>query len=166
MGTANSIEQWETINGFSLPLLRGVADMGLGIITYEVLRLKSASIESHSLWLDISSIFCLSVILLLLILPVQKDAFIIIFMPVFIMGLLCRKSCWNRWFTSQFWVFLGSLSFEMLLIHMAVRGPFLKFEVYQWMNPWLAGCIYLALVLLCSYILKCTGRFIRAKLGW
>lgn len=93
MGTANSIEQWETINGFSLPLLRGVADMGLGIITYEVLRLKSASIESHSLWLDISSIFCLSVILLLFILPVQKDAFIIIFMPVFIMGLLCRKSC-------------------------------------------------------------------------
>lgn len=166
MGTSNSIEHWDTVNGFSLSMLRGWADMGLGILIYELLRLKKNVIEVHVKWLNATSIFSLVIILLLFILNVQKDSFVIIFMPVFIMGLLCKQSCWNQWLTSKIWIFLGGLSYEMLLIHMFVRGPFVKFEVYQWMNPWLLGISYMALVLLCSYLLKYTSMKIQKRLGW
>lgn len=163
---ATHLEQWGTINGLSMPYIRGFADMGLGVLIYEVFIQKQIILSSHQKWIDTASILSLMFVVMLILIKANRDLFVIIFMPVFIMGLLCKQSCWNQWLTSKIWIFLGGLSYEMLLIHMFVRGPFVKFEVYQWMNPWLLGISYMALVLLCSYLLKYTSMKIQKRLGW
>lgn len=140
--------------------------MGLGVLIYEVFIQKQIILSSHQKWIDTASILSLMFVVMLILIKANRDLFVIIFMPVFIMGLLCKQSCWNQWLTSKIWIFLGGLSYEMLLIHMFVRGPFVKFEVYQWMNPWLLGISYMALVLLCSYLLKYTSMKIQKRLGW
>lgn len=159
-------DQLGTINNLSMPLIRGFADMGMGVLTFEVFLKKQVNISQHRKWVDAVGIFCLGIIILLIILKVQRDLFAIIFLPIFIIGLLCQQSCWNRWFTSKLWVFLGGLTYEMLLMHMFVRGPLVKYELHQWLNPWLLGSIYLALVMLCSYLLKYTSKKIQKRLGW
>ena len=165
-GQLVSIERWNSPSGLSMPILRGFADMGLGILLYYVfLRKKEYFSLHHRLW-DILSIISLGFFILLLLFKVQKDVYAIFFLPFFIVELMNEKSCWNKWFSSKFWLFLGGISYEMLLVHMFVRGPFIYFGIYEWMNPWLMGGIYISLVLVSSYILKQVGIAIRRKLNW
>lgn len=165
-GKEQRIECWETINGFSMPIVRGIADMGTGVLLYRIFIQKNATIMAHCRLLNWLSTISLVFIVMLMMLQEYRDAYIIVFMPVFILGLLNVDSWWNSVFKSRIWLFLGGLTYEMLLVHMFVRGPFVKFSVYEWMNPWLIGVLYLTIVLVLSYLLKQLGSNICKRIGW
>ncbi|MBR1787838.1 MAG: acyltransferase [Bacteroidaceae bacterium] len=165
-GKEQHIENWDTINGFSMPIVRGVAEMGTGVLLYRLFIQKKATIIAHHLLLNWLSAISLVILILMMVLPEFRDAYVIVFMPVFIMGLLYEDSWWNKMFKSRVWLFLGGLTYEMLLVHMFVRGPLVNFSVHEWMNPWLMGALYITIVLVLSYLLKQLGASICKRIGW
>ena len=140
--------------------------MGTGVLLYRLFIQKKATIIVHRRLLNWLSTISLVILILMMVLPEFRDAYVIVFMPVFIMGLLYEDSWWNKIFKSRGWLFLGGLTYEMLLVHMFVRGPFVKFSVYEWMNPWLMGALYITIVLVLSYLLKQLGASICKRIGW
>lgn len=165
-GCQTEIDHWEVVYGLSMPLLRGIADLGLGIMLCHLIQSKPQLIEGHQLLINITSCVSLVFIFLLFFCKNQNDAYMLLFCPIFMIGLFSPKSWLHRAFQSQIWVFLGGLSYEMLLVHMAVRAPLIFFNIYEKISTYALVLIYLSAVLLLSYLLKQVGKYIRVKLHW
>lgn len=165
-GIQTNIEHWECAGPFLIPFWRGFADIGLGVVTLYVFQQKTASFRCYTPLLNVLSIISLVFILLLIICKYQNDAYILIFAPILILALLLEDSWLNRIFRSKLWVILGGISYEMLLVHMAIRSPLIYFGIYKWMAPWFLVASYLSLVISSSFLLKALGKRIRFRLHW
>ena len=165
-GKQTSIEHWECIGPFLIPLWRGFAGIGLGVITLYVFQKKTESFRSYKTLLNVLSIISFVFILLLIFCKYQNDAYILIFAPILIFALLFEDSWLNRIFQSKLWAILGGISYEMLLVHMAIRSPLIYYGIYKWMSPCLLTALYLSLVLASSFLLKALGERIRFHLHW
>lgn len=165
-GTCTHINRWEVVNGISLPLMRGIADMGLGIILCHIIQSKQKILNGHPLLFNIASVISLIFIMLLMFCYRQNDAYMLIFCPIFLAGLFSGKSWFHKVFSGKIWAFLGELSYDMLLVHFIVRAPLIYFNIYQMMSPFELIIIYMTFVLVLSYLLKLVGERIRAKLQW
>lgn len=165
-GKGTHIDRWEVVNGISMPFMRGIADMGLGIMLCHIIRSKSDILNGHSLLFNIASVISLIFIMLLIFCYHQNDAYMLIFCPIFLAGLFSKNSCFHKIFKGKLWSFLGDLSYEMLLVHLIVRDPLIYFKVYQIISPLELVIIYMAIVLVLSYLLKLLGGRIRTKLQW
>ena len=165
-GSSKTFDQWHVVNGMALPFMRGIADMGLGIMLCHIIQSKPDILNGHSLLFNIASVTSLIFIMLLIICYRQKDAYMLIFCPIFLAGLFSEKSWFHKVFRGKVWSFLGDLSYDMLLVHFIVRAPLVYFNVYQKMSSFELILLYMAFVLALSYLLKLLGEKIRAKLRW
>ena len=165
-GKQTNIDHWECTGPFLIPLWRGFAGIGLGVIMLYVFQQKMASFRYYKTLFNVLSIISVVFILLLIFCKYQNDAYILIFAPILIFALLFEDSWLNRIFQSKLWAILGGISYEMLLVHMAIRSPFIYYGIYKWMSPWFLVALYLSLVLASSFLLKALGERIRFHLHW
>lgn len=135
------------------PLARGIAGMGLGILLAALL--ENPAWKAPVIPFDIAAIGAIIVITAygFFIQDFYEPHMILLFC-VLVMALLNPESCLNKMFNGKVWLFLGSVSYEMLLTHIPCR--FLINYAYSFIphyrNLWIL--IYIALTVLTAYLLK------------
>lgn len=110
------LENWSTHGAIYVPLLRGTADIGVGIITRGVVQSKFDRIYNSKI-LDIVLVFAFILTIGVMTIENISDFYVLLTMPVMIfIGL--RNQCFvYRIFKSRIWDKLGRITWEMYLLH-------------------------------------------------
>lgn len=113
----DSIECWDK-NIFYIPMLRGLADMSVGIISAELSFRIIPKMKKTFLLFDIISV--ISFIFLIIIFYIEKpyDKFSIIFIPILILNCVSKKGIWYRILNRNYFSQLGGITYEMYLLHL------------------------------------------------
>lgn len=115
-----SLENWDTIGCFPLPLLRGMADISVGILVYHIYIHNVSSIARYKTFLNIISVPCIFLFILSMFAVQSYDCYILIFVPVIILSCVVSGTWINIVFRSSFWTKCGSITFEMYCLHAAI----------------------------------------------
>lgn len=107
---------WEGV----LPLLRGCAAMGIGIITAYVYEAYNLFFARNKHFLNYISFVCLLCSLYFCLTINHYDKYVILCFPILIIQCFIENSLLNRLFSRDIWRKLGSISFEMFLVHGSV----------------------------------------------
>lgn len=140
-----------------LPLARGIADMGLGILLAALW--ENPAWKVSAIPLDIAAIAASIVISAygFFIKDFYEPHMVLLF-SILVMALLNPESFLNKVFNGKVWLFLGGISYEMLLTHIPCR--FLINYAYSFIphyrNLWIL--FYIALTVLTAYLLKLVVR--------
>lgn len=152
---ANHIEIWGSATIISYPLLRGICDMTLGAIIMAIHQSKLLSLNTRqTILLDIISILSLILFIKQLIDIQDKDSYSLIFIPVILLFLFQDKSIYNIIFKASIWGKLGSITYEMLIVHvpcLAILNIIIK---HMQLEGPMQLPAYLALVLIGASVLK------------
>ena len=112
------VEYWGTYGFVYHPLWRGIADMSIGVVFWHIFsRIK---LRIPLLLTNIISTASLFAIWVILFLNIHYDRYVLLFVPVLLIGSFTERSILYRLFQGNLWLFLGGLTFEMYLVHMAV----------------------------------------------
>lgn len=136
-----------------LPLARGFADMCLGVLI-AVVNEQYLS-KGKSILLDILSIISLLIITLYgFFIKSFYEAQMILLFSILIAALLNPGALFNKLFKGKIWLFLGSITYEMLLLHIPCRYLInYAYSIFPYnRNLWILAYIFLTILL--SYLLK------------
>ena len=143
----------ETIEGlpFLLPALgRGLAEMCIGILIAAILEKGCLHSEKSLLALNILSVVA---VILLTVYAFFIDEFyeeaMLVMMTLLVATLTIPSSWFNRLFEGKIWIHLGSITYEMLCLHMISRyiinGLYTHFPVHR--NLWIVAYILLTILM-------------------
>lgn len=115
-----SVESWYALGPVSMPLLRGCADMGMGILLYSVIRDNPEWMKKRKTGLAVLSLVSLLLFALIVITRNALDSFLVIIIPMMLLGVLIPESplagFYKKWRPALL-PRLGALSLELYLIH-------------------------------------------------
>lgn len=161
--TRDSIEYWDK-GIFYIPMLRGLADMSIGIITAKLALNILPRIQKSRLLFDIISV--ISFILFLTVFCTSKtyDKYTIILIPIVILNCINKNGILHRIFDRKNFSQLGGLTYEMYLLHapilMILNFLTKSFEI----NHILKYIIYLLIIIICSKIMKIICTYLNKRL--
>lgn len=157
LGLNGSIESFAVVGFISRCLLRGMADMALGIIiSVFSLRYNNRLLGKH-IYVDILSLISITIVGVVLFANRNYDNMALLAFSVLIMSCSISNSLLNELFRSQIWTKLGGVTFEMLLVHSPVIWvmnnltrsiPLSSFE------KTLLAVVYIIVVVIVSFVLK------------
>lgn len=126
----DSIEDFAKYGPFYSPVIRGVAEMGIGIVlcAFAQSRYYKSIRESSIIYLSIC-IDCISIVALLLtflcfLLPTAYDKYVLMTFPVIVLSAIQNRGFLYRLFNTSLWNRLGGITYEMFLIHATVGSIF------------------------------------------
>lgn len=122
----DSVVQWETIGCIHLPMLRGMCSLSLGVLSAYVYFENNNINRFSSFITNVGSILALGLILISTRLQIVLDKYIIFLSPIIIIACFEEKSWLNRIFHSKWQIWLGRISYAMLLVHCAYIPVFHK----------------------------------------
>lgn len=150
----NSIERWGKPNGFSIPFVRGMADISLGIMLMALISYKKTYLERNIRFINILSVMSLFLLILITLIEPFHDQYSLIFILFILINCFLSQSIFNRIFCHHLWNILGSISYEMFLIHALVVKIYAH-TIMSIISPlWLIVILYLVIVILGAFFLK------------
>lgn len=150
----NHIESFAQSALISLPLLRGLCDMSLGVLCMAVFIKKKESMTRFLYLWSVASIISLILFLRQIFVNENDDSYCLIFLPILLMSLFLEGTILNKLFRSKIWIFLGSISFEMYLVHVPILGIISVIKSVFFINGYILTIIYLCTVFLLAILLK------------
>jgi len=157
-----------------LPLLRGCAAMGIGIITAYVYEVYNHLFARNKRFLNHISFICLICSLYFCLTINHYDKYVILCFPILIILCFVENSLLNRLFSRDIWKKLGSISYEMFLIHGSVIMVINKGLSLCIGKSWKTSMstveivfiviIYLVVLIFLSYLFRLFCRKIERKL--
>lgn len=148
------IELWGNSNGIYIPFIRGMADMCLGILLMAFITRKSSFLCNHLQMVNMLSMLGICGIVAQSLIKPFHDQYVLIFVPFILVACFLDNTIFNRLFCQRIWEELGSLSFEMFLIHAFVIKCFSHTIMQIISIPWLVVCCYIITVIICAYLFK------------
>lgn len=145
-------------------MLRGLADMSVGIISAELSFRIIPKMKKTFLLFDIISV--ISFIFLIIIFYIEKpyDKFSIIFIPILILNCVSKKGIWYRILNRNYFSQLGGITYEMYLLHlpllMILSALFKNLEI----DNVLRYIIYLLFIMIVSKYMKFGCAYVNKKL--
>lgn len=115
----DSIVHWETNYFIYEPLLRGLSCMSIGILSAWIHIETSNNSRLRLAFINIASIFTISLILIATRAQNPLDKYVITLSPIAIIACFEEKSWLNKIFYAKWQLWLGHISYAMLLIHCA-----------------------------------------------
>lgn len=115
-----SLEFFSQKGAISYAFLRGFLEMGGGIMLFQLIKEKRATLEKHSILVNCTSILSFFVFLGLLFTKETMDVYCILLIPAVLTGCLMTGSWLELYYQSvrlKILPFLGALSLEIYLIH-------------------------------------------------
>lgn len=153
----SSIETFERIGFLYLPLARGFAGIGLGVIMSRLCSKYEDIFEQNYTLMNILTIPAIIVISLGLFGSKCLDKYVISAFCVLVLSFNVTKSIVNVLFSNSLWNKLGGLTYEMLLTHAFVINVVAKL-IREWelssFASFVVVSIYVAIVLGASFLLK------------
>lgn len=114
-GKQKSIESWSK-GVFYMPMLRGLADMSIGIMT--------AKLSSHILLsgvklklFNVAALFSFLFTIVIMTIPETEDKYCLVFIPIFLLDSINPKGLIHKTFNHKIFSALGGITFEMYLLH-------------------------------------------------
>lgn len=159
----DSIECWDK-DIFYIPMLRGLADMSVGIVSAELSLKVLPKIKKSRLLFDIISI--ISFILFLTVFYTSKtyDKYTIILIPILILNSISEKGILHRLLNKNFSSKLGGLTYEMYILHapiLMVLGFFFKNVEVDYLLRYI---ISLFVIIICSKCMKMGCDYMKSRL--
>ena len=115
--TGPGLELWSMAGPFPMPLMRGVVEIAFGVMTGYILFNYQEKIFSRSKLLDLLSVVSM-VAYFSIVFGSDLDApYSLLLIPVMIAGVMNPVSKIGRLLSQRLWLKLGSLTFDMFLIH-------------------------------------------------
>lgn len=148
-----SLEGWGYVNGLYFPFIRGMAEMGLGVL---LCNIATSRLKIHnSVMLDIFAIVAFVLVCYILNTDSLLDRYVLILFPFIIYTAIWNKSIVHKIFNHPIWERLGGVSFEMFLLHHAFGGIYRKILGICGLNlNAFALIIYIVLITGCSFAFK------------
>lgn len=162
-GKRDSIECWDK-DIFYIPMLRGLADMSIGIITAELSLKILPKIKRTLLLFDIVSV--ISFLLLFIVFYTDKtyDRYTIIFVPILILNCVSEKGVLCRLLNLKFFSQLGGITYEMYILHV----PLLMILGFLFkdlgMSHVLRYLIFLLIIMISSKCMRIGCAYIKSRL--
>lgn len=164
-GASGSIEVFDVDGCFPMPILRGMADMGVGVLLSAVIQRSGRTIEKYPLLLNIACIIAMAVLIIELFAPSYYDKYALLSFLILIISGIIPGTWMTKLLSSERWIKLGGISYEMLLIHAPIIWVIdyitCDMRLSQWGNLFLAF-VYISILILFSWLLKLIGEKLRA----
>lgn len=152
------LEHWSAVGCFPMPVVRGIAGMGLGVLTAHVMNRYSTSICGSVGTLFLNFAFCFGLLLMILTIMATEhyDEYVLIASPLIILACF-NKNTWINKLNLQKILpvnYLGAISLEMLMVHYPI---YKLFESYHSIINGLPGLaivgIFLVVVIVVAAVL-------------
>lgn len=159
LGNGNhSLQNQENLFGLQSWMIRGLSDMGLGILTAYIYEKKKEFFNGRSILVNVAGIVSLFAMLLMTLAKGNFDYLAIFFVPLIIISSFMEKSMLNKVFSHKICLTLGGLSMYMYFIHLFVASVYWildgKIDTFQMFPSHFLLVIYLTSVLVAAIILK------------
>lgn len=152
-----SIETFERIGFLYLPLARGFAGIGLGVIISRICSKHNDILEQRYKLMNILTVLAIFVVSVGLFGSKCLDKYVILAFCVLLFSFNVSKSIANVFFSNTLWSKLGGITYEMLLTHAFIINVVAKL-IREWelsaFASFVAASIYVSFVLLASFLLK------------
>ena len=139
-------------------MIRGVADMGLGVLTAYILQVKFESFNRNKILVNSLGVISLFGLFLMTLAKENYDYLAIIFVPLIICSSFVFSSWFKRLFRGDVWGKLGELSMYMYFIHLFVASVYWilkgKIEFLCYIQSGLLLILYLLAVVISAWLLK------------
>lgn len=161
LGFGGSLEQFNNDGFIAQCLLRGLAGMALGIVLAAFFKRYPNILNRKHLLLDIACLLSVAIIYIVLCSTKHYDKYALLAFCVLIVSCFVPSTIINKLFRSNIWRKLGSITFEMLLVHCPII--WVVNNLTRSIKLSLTGVIelavvYIVLVLICSFTLKYIGN--------
>ena len=152
-GTTESLENWDVIGFIPLSLVRGICEIGFGVVIGYVYFNYRDLFLRHLKALNMIAIVSLILYLAIIIDNRQFSQYALIFIPVLICTALTHGSVFCRLLRGKVWFFLGALSFDIFIIHYPLIAIFRHFLLVSANLPlWLVAVLYYISLIPAAYI--------------
>ena len=163
-----SVESWYAVGAVSMPLLRGCADMGTGILMCSAIQNNQEWINKKRKSFTILSLVSLILFALMVITRKAFDCFLVIIIPMMLMGVLIPESPLNSFYKKwrpALLPRLGALSLELFLIHYPVIH--IVHSGFKYLNIPLKAALLIPAdvvsIILAAIVLRWLCRFILSR---
>lgn len=140
-------EMWNTFYGIYLPLIRGLADMSIGILIfniYQTMCLKQ--IYKRRIVFRLIEALSFVAIIVLIMCPFNYDVITVIIMSVFVLAIVSEESVFEKIGKLRLFQWLSKYEYAIFLNHAAILMLFKKYVL----DSVELQVRYSALLLLCS----------------
>ena len=122
----DSVVRWETIGCIYSPLLRGLSCMSIGVLSAWIFMESNNTSHWKHLFINMFSIVAIVLIFVAIRIQDPLDKYVIFLSPFIIIACFEDKSWLNLVFHAKWQLYLGRISYAMLLIHCAYIPVFHK----------------------------------------
>lgn len=152
-GTTESLENWNVISFIPLALVRGISEMGFGVVIGYLFYNYGEVLQRNLKVLNIGAIVALILYLAIIIDNRQFSQYALVFIPILICTALTKGSILSRFLKGKIWLFLGGLSFDIFIIHYPMIAIFRHFLlVCAGLPLWLVATLYYISLVPAAYI--------------
>ena len=149
----NLIEQWGTALFIQKDMIRGVCDMGLGIMIAYLYEQKMQFFISHKHLTDILSVLSFILAIAICVSKYDLDSYCLIFFSISFIGCLQEKSLFCKIFKALYWQNLGNITYSMLLLHAPIIYVFHSLRgMIGKSDDMIEIPIYVFVVVICSFV--------------
>lgn len=159
-----SIEYWGSVGPFSIPLMRGIAGLCLGVC----LREAASYVEKHNSTVAYNAVNVLSIlslfgIVVCLLSQEYLDRYCLIFFSAILLACFLEHSWLNQAIQGMIWQRLGKYTLEMYMIHISVIVVWRKlpWKPYGPIEKSLYIAAYLIAVFVAGVVLNKLGAVLR-----
>lgn len=152
-GTTEQLENWDVIGFIPLSLVRGICEMGFGVVVGYIYFNYSRVLYQNLKFLNVVAIISLILYLTIVINNRQLSQYALIFIPLLICTALTQGSVFCKFIYGRIWIFLGALSFDIFIIHYPLIAIFRHFLLVSANLPlWLVATLYYISLIPAAYI--------------
>lgn len=152
-GTTESLENWNVISFIPLALVRGISEMGFGVVIGYLFYNYGEVLQRNLKVLNFGATVALILYLAVVIDNRQFSQYALVFIPILICTALTKGSILSRFLKGKIWLFLGGLSFDIFIIHYPMIAIFRHFLlVCAGLPLWLMATLYYVSLVPAAYI--------------
>lgn len=158
----------QAIPGLECNLIRGLTEMGIGVMLACFYEQKKESIKRHTHLCSLCGVVALTGMVLIAMAHKNYDCLSLFLIPFVILACVDGKSVFSKIFTSKVWIWLGGISMYMYFIHLSVSATYYilasrnaivaQLPIAVSFTAYLVVCLFAGYVLkiICGYLAKAT----------
>ena len=116
-GHGDGLEQWRAVGAFPMPMVRGIADIALGVMPGYIIFNYMPVIQRHTRTLDVATLLATAGYIAIVARSRADTSYAIIFIAIILTAALNGQSAIHRLFKSRKWLIMGGVTFDLFLIH-------------------------------------------------
>lgn len=116
-GTRENLEAFYINGALSMPLARGIVEIGFGCLVGYAFKNYGYIATKHAMFLNVLSIMAIILYVVVMVSSRNDVNYVFIFFPIMIIAAMQQSNWLHRFLNRDIWSRLGGLSYDLYLIH-------------------------------------------------